>query len=88
MDWDTYKYKTWNDDEYRTSPPSAVSVRGLEIDEAEDISVSNAEDPGNNDGVRLPSRYLVSVVSSERPFPQPYVDNPVFFQEYAFLHRP
>ena len=68
---------------------NAVAVRAI-LDNG-DGSVSyddNNEDSNNNSTMRLPSRYIVSVVSSEQAFPQPYVENPVFSEEYAFLHRP
>lgn len=88
IDWNTYKNDTWKNDERRLSPPRNVTVRNLQVNDDDLIVEANGEETSGRNVIRLPSRYIVSVVSSDMPFPQPYVDNPVFSQEFAFLHRP
>ena len=68
---------------------NAVEIRAI-LDNGDGTVAydSSNEDSNNRAVMRLPSRYIVSVVSSDQAFPQPYVENPVFSEEYAFLHRP
>lgn len=39
-------------------------------------------------GTWLPTRYVVSVVSSPVPSPESFIFNPVYSREYAFIRRP
>ena len=46
------------------------------------------DDPTNPADVYLPNIYVVSVVSSSRGYPDVYIREPLYSQEYTFIHRP
>ena len=46
------------------------------------------DDPTNPADVYLPNIYVVSVVSSNRGYPDVYIREPLYSQEYTFIHRP
>ena len=38
--------------------------------------------------VYAPNVYVVSIVSSNRGYPDVYIREPLYSQEYTFIHRP
>ena len=46
------------------------------------------DDPNNLADVYLPNIYVVSVVSTGRGFPDVYIREPLYSQEFSFIHRP
>ncbi|MBR1836868.1 MAG: hypothetical protein IJ783_06230 [Kiritimatiellae bacterium] len=74
-----FKNIDWNEDE--DNGESYIKSGKINVDLDEPLK------DGNTD-IWLPSRYVVSVVSSDKGYPAPYVNGPVFSQEYAFVHRP
>lgn len=47
---------------------------------------SDSRNPGEN--VALPNVYLLSVLSTDRGFPDVFIREPLFSQEFTFVHRP
>lgn len=46
------------------------------------------DDPDTTADVYLPNVYVVSVVSTGRGYPDVYIREPLYSQEYTFIHRP
>lgn len=44
--------------------------------------------PGGGASARLPNVYVISVVSTDRAWPDVFIREPVYSQEFTFVHRP
>ncbi len=52
------------------------------------MQASSVDAPNSLADVCLPNVYVVSVVSTGRGFPDVYIREPLYSQEYTFIHRP
>ena len=52
------------------------------------MEAAAVDNPNEKAAVCLPNVYIVSVVSSNRGYPDVYIREPLYSQEFTFIHRP
>lgn len=52
------------------------------------MEAAAVDNPNEKAAVCLPNVYVVSVVSSNRGYPDVYIREPLYSQEFTFIHRP
>lgn len=53
-----------------------------------DMTASDDDSRHPGDSVFAPNVYIVSVISTDRGFPDVYIREPLYSQEFVFVHRP
>lgn len=85
----TIRYFGEEKDTVDTTPPAlALLVPPTQYLVRLEVVKRRALDPDGTETDAIPNRYLVSLVSSGEAYPQIYIHDQVYAQEYYFVHRP